>query len=224
MRNINTIYISMLMLMLLQGCKMFAIPDDIDPINEIPMYGGERVPFENKKFDESTKAADDGWDRLFIQKDLRNAMKFFNQAWMYNCDNPKAYWGMGLVTGIEAVDEKDTTVRMNKIDMSIKLLQKALELDAGNVSIMSSIGKAYIDKACRLEDKAEKGVNLKKAEEILTASSKLAQRGSTYFNLSICLYHQERYEDAWKMLQRANDLNYKIPPDYLNNLKNRLNK
>jgi len=214
----------MLILILLPGCKMFSIPEDADPINEIPMYGGEREPYKNRKTDESTAAAEEGWDCLYNRKDLRNAMKFFNKAWMYNSDNPKAYWGMGLVTGIEAVEEKDASKRMDMIDMSIKLLEKALELDAGNVLIMSSIGKAYIDKACRLEDKAEKNRNLGKAEEILTTASKLTPKGSTFFNLSICLYHQERYDDAWKMLQKANDLNCKIPPDYLNNLKNRLNK
>jgi len=224
MSSRTIIYISMLIMILLPGCKMFMIPEDADPINEIPMYGGEREPYQNKKTAESTKAADEGWDCLYNKKDLRNAMKFFNKAWMYNPDNPKAYWGMGLVTGIEAVDEKDAKKKMEMIDKSIELLEKALELDTGNVSIMSSLGKAYIDKACRVEDKAEKDSNLKKAEEILTTASKLNPKGGTFLNLSICLYHQERYEDAWKMLQKANDLSYKIPPDYLNNLKNRLNK
>ncbi|HCE45970.1 MAG TPA: hypothetical protein DET40_20685 [Lentisphaeria bacterium] len=220
----NIIYTSILMLVLLQGCKMYMIPEDVDPINEIPMYGGERVPFQNKKTDESAEAAEEGWDCLYNKKDLRNAMKFFNKAWMLDSDNPKAYWGMGLVTGIEAVDENDETRKINMISMSIKLLEKALELDEGNTSIMSSIGKAYIDRACRVEDNAAKGKDLKKAEEILTTSSKLAPKGSTYLSLSICFYHQERYEEAWKLLQKANDFNYKIPAEYLNNLKNRLNK
>ena len=131
MRIITKIYIAIFILVLLQGCKLFKIPEDADPINEIPMYGGEREPYLNKKTDESTKSAEEGWDCLYNKKDLRNAMMFFNKAWMYNSDNPKAYWGMGLVTGIEAVDEQDAKKRMDMIDMSIKLLEKALELDPG---------------------------------------------------------------------------------------------
>ncbi len=214
----------MLALILLPGCKSFTIPEDADPINELPMYGGEREPYQEKRPSASKKAAEEGWDCLYNQKDLRNAMKFFNRAWMLDSDNPKAYWGMGIVVGIEAEDIADPVKRMGSIDKSIKFLEKAQSLDTGNALIMGSLAKAYMDKACRLEDKTEKEKLLKMAEEIFINAGKISPKGVTYFNLSVCLYHQDRYDESWKMLLKANELNYKIPPDYLNNLKNKLNK
>ncbi len=221
---IKTFCLSALCLILINGCQLFTIPEDADPLNELPMYGGQREPYEKKRTGASQKCVEDGWDCLYSKKEPRNAMMNFNRAWMYDPDNPKAYLGMGIIVGIEAEGIDDPAQRMEKIDRSIKLIEKAQSLDNADTSVMTSLAKAYMDKACRLNDKAEKDKYLKKSEELFITTSKLSPKGATYFNWSVCLYHQERYDEAWKMLLKANEMNYRTPPGYLSSLRNKLDK
>ena len=58
------------------------------PNNEIPMYGGEDqstiIPISSS----SERAAELGWKYCY-EGDYSTAMKRFNQAWMFDNDNPQ---------------------------------------------------------------------------------------------------------------------------------------
>lgn len=84
------------------------------------MYGGQYDPtvFLNKK--RSEEVATLGW-KYYHSGDIDTAIKRFNQAWMFDKNNPQAYWGFGLIMGMRSRTEDP----MHHIDESIKYLDIA---------------------------------------------------------------------------------------------------
>jgi len=66
------------------------------PINELPMRGGQHDPKVEKNSTISKDAAKRGW-KAYYEGDSDKAIRRFNQAWMFDRENPQAYWGFGLV-------------------------------------------------------------------------------------------------------------------------------
>ncbi|HBC89337.1 MAG TPA: hypothetical protein DCZ94_20550 [Lentisphaeria bacterium] len=206
-----------LILLVLSGCKT-----NVDPFAyEEPMYGGTCEPLKEKKEGVSNNDIKAGWEDFHINRDYNNAMKHFNEAWYNNSDNPQAYWGIGVVLEAEALQENS----LEKLEASLKILEKANAMDPLNPSIMNALGKVLTESAVNRKDAEEKATLLKAAEDLFsTACSKINPKGTFFFNWSVCLYHQERYDEAWNKLVKANELNYKIPPDYLASMKSKLKK
>ncbi len=210
------IALSILVLTATSGCMTKE-----DPFSyEIPMYGGAREAKEEKQEELSQEAIREGWEYLYIKKDCNNAMKYFNEAWYYNCDNPNAYWGIGVVLETMALQENN----IEKLEKAIKILEKANAMDQLNPSIMNALGKAMMENAVCKSSEEDKQTLLKASEELFNTSCRINPRGIFYYNWSVCLYHQERYEDAWIKLLKANELNHKIPPEYLASIKAKLKK
>lgn len=100
------------------------------PPNEIPMYGGHSKPFtENISAQEreqnkllSAHYIEAGWEKFFANNaDL--AIKRFNQAWLYDPENPMIYWGFAVVMGERGKTEGNTA----HLHESIKLFEKVAD-------------------------------------------------------------------------------------------------
>jgi tetratricopeptide (TPR) repeat protein len=211
-----------LTLLLLQAC----ISSDL-PINEQPMYGGIKKPkILNKKDKDyktlnqkSNSAATLGWAYL-KKNDMKMAMKRFNQSWLLNANNAQAYWGFGIILGIEASKEDS----IDKLNLSIKMLKKASVLAPSNPQVLASLAKGYIDRGCYDKFVLKKDSSYwdnaeKTCERALKINPKI---GIVYFNWSTCLFYQEKYSEAWNKLQTAEELNYSVPPKFKKDLQEKL--
>ena len=92
--------------------------------NELPMYGGHYSPDMPPNKEWSHHASDLGW-KYFYSGDLSTAMKRFNQAWMFDGENPDAYWGFGIIVGRKTRDSHDNPE--SGLKESINLLETALK-------------------------------------------------------------------------------------------------
>ncbi len=115
------------------------------PFNEIPMYGNVEKTPELKRVDEEffsdvlktgvsrEKAAQKlekrGWEAL-AKKDIRTAVKRFNQSWLLDPKNGGAYWGFAIVLHVR---DKDTSG-------AIKMFERARELLPKNTRLLSDYG------------------------------------------------------------------------------------
>lgn len=211
----NELLLSMLLLLILSGCK-----SDEDPFAyELPMYGGTREPIKEKRESLSEDAVKEGWE-FFAKNDYNNAMKHFNEGWYYNPESPQAFLGIGTVLQAEARQEKD----LEKLATAVKILEKANKLDELNPQIMNSLGKAFTEKAVSLEDKNEKDRLLGEADNLFKNSCRITPKGQYYYNWAVCLYHLEKYQDSWAKMVKANELNFKIPAEFLTELRAKINQ
>lgn len=193
------------------------------------MYGGTKKARIINKTDKnykqlnenSNRAARLGWE--FLKKnDAKTAMKRFNQAWLLNPNNPQAYWGFGIILGIEASKEDS----IEKLNQSIKMLEKASDLAPSNPQILASLSKSYIDKGCYYKFVLKKNSDyFNKAEKICKKAQEInPKEGIVYFNWSTCLYYQEKYSEALGKLQKAEELNYSVPIGFKKELQAKLKK
>jgi tetratricopeptide (TPR) repeat protein len=131
-------------LLLIQGCV-----NAERPTNEIPMYGGERQSFtkimppkNSKEIDEyrfkSQEAAQLGW-QYFFQGNLETAIKRFNQAWLFDPDNPDVWWGFGVIQGARGKIENKESFYLD----SVKYLEKASNLFKDNYRVMIDLSITY---------------------------------------------------------------------------------
>jgi len=119
------------------------------PQNELPMYGGERLPFEKRWRNESADELEDykrraqevsqlGW-KYFNEGLLDTAIKRFNQAWLFDPNNFQVWWGFGVIMGNRGKNENNDKYFLD----SIKYLEKAITLSDDNYRIMIDLATAY---------------------------------------------------------------------------------
>ncbi len=153
----NKLIILLISLLFVQSCVMAEGRTDNKtydemanrPKNEMPMYGGKKSPFTETSPPQNAEEAahykstcqgltELGW-KYFQQGNRDTAIKRFNQAWLYNPDNPHVWWGFGVIMGNRGEREGEEN---NLLD-SIKFLKKALSLDVGNYKVMIDLSISY---------------------------------------------------------------------------------
>ena len=123
-------------------------------VNELPMYGEtdlsnnvqeanrKLIAWANREFGDlklaSKDAAQRGWE-AYYQEDLDTAIKRFNQAWLFNKDNPEVYWGFGIVMGQRASQEHPE----KNLQESIRFLQLAKEKDPKNGRVTGDLAFSH---------------------------------------------------------------------------------
>jgi len=190
------------------------------PINEMPMYDGKHDPEVPENKEVSKGASDLGW-KYYDKGDYDTAIKRFNQAWMFNRNNPEAFWGFGVIMGIRAMEE-DPEKNLNE---SIQYLEKAGKLLNDNPRLMVDL--AYSEamlgaflKGNQREDfqnHFNKAANLFKKSEGLEKNYPLL-----YSNWAILEFSEENYAVAKEKLDTAKKLGAKINPDFENELETKL--
>ena len=188
-------------------------------INELPMYGGQHEPTveENKEF--SSDAAQRGW-KAYYQGDFDTAIKRFNQAWMFNRENPEAYWGFGLIMGQRASHE-DTK---ENLEESIRYLRIAADKDKGNGRILGDLAFSHTLMGHFLKSSGENGK--KNFEEARSLFPQAFEMDSKYppivANWSVFYFYTEDYKEAKTKADEAEKMGYRFSPEYLRDLQNKL--
>ena len=190
-------------------------------LNEIPLYAGHEKTKEMIALDEEfiksasghfngskEKAAEyfiaKGWS--FIKKgNWRTAVKRFNQSWLLDPKNPNVYWGLAAAMG----DKGD-------FKLSCELFEKGTILHP-------KAGHFYCDYAITLLKSIRWGANNKtasialrsqKAEKLLKkALSMVKDFPPAYFFLGVANFYQEKYQTAWEMMEKAEQLGFPLEGD-----------
>ena len=205
--------VATLLLLLL---PVFAIADR--PMNELPMYGGQHDPSVNRNPEFSKDAAKRGW-KAYYQGDIDTAIRRFNQAWMFDPNNPEAYWGFGLVMGRRASQEEPN----ENLEESIRFLQMAADKDEKNGRIIGDLAFSYTLLGHFKQSNGEDGkASFKKAQELFPAAFKLDSKyPPTVANWSVFYFYTQDYEAAQRKANEATAMGYEFDPAYLKDLKSR---
>jgi tetratricopeptide (TPR) repeat protein len=199
--------------------------------DKLPMFGQPNItrPDKLKKADEdfirdvtlrfgsrlagSNALVEQGWTALRSgQADL--AILRFNQAWLVNPKNFRAFWGFGAVLS-----------QRGKLSEAIELLETARELlddPTQRVALLCDLGTLHSEYAARLPRDRE----LERAQHFVLANSRFSESldnnpkyAASWREWAISLYEQERYSEAWIRVKQAQDLRAEaFPPDFLKQL------
>lgn len=202
-----------------------------DGADKLPMFGQPKIvrPDNLKKTDEdfvrdvtlrfgnrqaaSNALAAQGWTALRSgQPDL--GMLRFNQAWLVNPKNFRAFWGFGAVMSTRG-----------KLSDAIELLETARELlddPTQRVPLLCDLGTLHSEYAVRLPRDRE----LERAQHFVLANSRFTESLEndpkyvmSWREWAISLYEQERYSEAWVKVRQAQELSAEpFPADFLKKL------
>lgn len=199
-----------------------------------PMYGGIREPMQSGKngisatkeqlqyFSKAT--AQLGWQYLFQKNDPVTAMKRFNQAWLQNPQNYEAYWGFGIIRGMQAEssDKSKTEKYLNEsADFFLKAIKcevpanlvNRLHLDLANSYNGLGVFYQHEKKQAMSED------FFNKAKTILVKITKEEpENGRAFFLLSANYFYSGKYDEAKKQAETAENKHFKLPEAFVREL------
>jgi tetratricopeptide (TPR) repeat protein len=189
------------------------------PINELPMNGGQHDPSVERNIDFSKDAAKRAW-RAYSEGDMDTAMKRFNQAWIFDQENPEVYWGFGLVMGQRASQEEPK----KNLDESIRLIKMAVDRDKKSGRILGDLAFSYTVLGHYLEsDKKDGKENFQKARELFPVAFKLDPAYPPIVaNWSVFYFYTHDYKAAKNKADEATKMGYRFSPEYLKDLENKL--
>lgn len=215
----------------LAGCGSPPSGGDFVRIDNVAMYGQPRTPrppvlqradadFVRRAaagFGHDRQAASLAWaneaDRFFQQRNFDYAMRRYNQAWLLDPENFRAFWGFGRVA-----------LERDRFDEALEHFDKALSLchdDRQRAAMLSDTGAALTWKAKSLppENGAERERLFARANEMFAAST---QRDPTYANgwkrWAVSLFGQGDLAGAREKILRAQTAGADIPAALLTRL------
>ena len=184
------------------------------------MYGGKHDPVVEIDKENSQSAAKLGW-QYFYNGDLDTAIKRFNQAWMFNRDNPEAYWGFGLIMGKRAYSE-DTE---KNIQESIKYLKIALKKSKNNPKIMVdlALSETLFGSFLKENNNPSFKKHFEKARTLYKKAAKLDNKYPLlYSNWSLLEYYAGNFVIAKSKLDKSKELGFKPDQNFEKDLKEKL--
>lgn len=202
------------------------------PLNEIPMYGGNKITEHQKKANEkfikeieklnvskndaAKHSIQRGWE-AYRKGDFSTSIKRFNQAWLLDPKNPDIYWGFGNYLGA-----------IQNFEESIKMFYKCLELDTNNISIMADLAKSYNMNGFKKSyegNKDELEINLKKAIEIIEKAVLIEKEfGILYHHWAVSLFYLGRSKESLEKIEIAIKLGEKVPKKFIKMIKKDIKK
>jgi tetratricopeptide (TPR) repeat protein len=204
-------------------------------IDNVPMYGQPNVqrPDELKRADEDfIKQASDGlggrekasqaWasqgDKFFSEGNLDFAMRRYNQSWLLNPSNYRAYWGFGRVT-----------LQQGKVAEAIQYLEKSKQLaddQFQKAALLSDLGSAYSAQAESVQNNVgqDRARLFSLANQNFSESTALdATYGNSWRRWAMSLYEQGNYAGAWEKVKRARLQNARpFPPQFIGALEQKM--
>ena len=188
-----------------------------DGVDKLPMFGQPKIvrPENLKKADEdfirdsmlrfgsrtaaSNAVAAQGWTALRAkQPDM--AMQRFNQAWLLNPKNYRAFWGFGALMSergklLEALEHLETA-------------RQLIDDPAQRVALLCDLGTVHSEYAARLPADRQ----LERAHHFVLANSRFTESlendpkyAMSWREWAISLYEQERYSEAWVKVKYARE-------------------
>jgi len=183
--------------------------------DELPMHGGVDFTSGQKKIIEmriqdavkqfgdrktaAEKAVESGWYYYNHKHDPKNAMRWFNQAWLFDPNNAGAFDGFGFLMA-----EK------SKEDEAITYYKKSIELNPRNALGICNLGRIYKNRAYRLYRQRKREEMLKNIDEAMKLYEKASQvatidgdLGYIYYQWAVALELTNNYAEAWKKIKLA---------------------
>jgi tetratricopeptide (TPR) repeat protein len=220
----NAAVCSLIALLIIALSSCASVPNE-QRIDNIPMYGQPELerPASFKKGDEdfikqaSSKfggdrhIASDAWAHVaenFIDEgNYHYAMRRYNQSWLLDPDNYKAYWGFGRIM-----------LYRHEYDEAFKHFERAKQLiddPYQEPALLSDVGVAYHNKGNSLKgDQEGQAKYFKLSNENF---SKGATLDPSYPNIwakwADILFFQGKYSEAWEKANKARALKPGIVPD-----------
>jgi len=222
-------------LVLIVACLLGRLAIAQQPVNELPMYGETNLSknaeeanrqlidwatHEYKNLALASKdAAQRGW-KAYYQGDLETAIKRFNQAWLFDKENPEAYWGFGLVMGQRASEDNPET----SLKDSIRFLQMANERAPKNGRIMGDLAFSHTILGHYYESETQSDAEAQKqfetAGELFVQAFKAdSEYPPTVANWSVFYFYTGDYQKAKSKADEAMKMGYSFSPDYISDLQ-----
>ena len=185
------------------------------PMKELPMYGGQHKPKVEKNKVFSKDAAQHGW-KAYYEGDFDKSMRRFNQAWMFDPENPEVYWGFGLVLQKRAAKED----KFRNLRESIKWLEIAHSKNPKNGMILGDLAFAHSIIGFELKKKEEKQLHFSKADDLFERAYALTpDYPPIVAHWSQHLYFTRNYLKAKEKMKEAANGGFKFNPHYLKELE-----
>jgi len=183
-------------------------------MNELPMYGGQHEPKVEQNEDFSKDASQHGWE-AYYQGNFDKAMRRFNQAWMFDRENPDVYWGFASVLQKRAAKEEQIT----NLRESLKFFEIAYEKDSKNGMILGDLAFAHTIIGVELKKKKEKQFHFLKADELFVKAYELTpDYPPIVAHWAQHLYVTKNYEEAKEKVKQASDAGFEFAPHLLKEL------
>jgi tetratricopeptide (TPR) repeat protein len=150
-----------------------------------------------------------GWQYL-AERNLADAMRRFNQAWLLNNSNGTALWGMAAIQASSG-----------KFDDSLKLFAEAEKFVGSDINFSVDYAKALGVAGVKLGD----DVLLKDAfDRFERIYQKAPQNTKNLQNWAITLFSKGRYSEAWAKVKLAEATPNKddLDPRFLAALQSRM--
>ena len=180
-------------------------------IDQVPMYGGmdrsahptlkaadeKLIAGVTRAFGTRETASDrfvDQGIRFYHRGDYQTAMKRFNQAWLLNPKNPKAFWGFAIVRHDQGA-----------YGGAKKWIDQALKLGLTNPVALADAGMLYSTVAEDDESLTEqqRSILTEKSKQLYTQAISLAPGNDyIYSSWAHTLYRQGDYEGAREMVNK----------------------
>lgn len=200
------------------GCNTTNSANGVVRIDNVAMYGQPRTPRPpalqkadadfirnvTAEFGDAKRAsiiwADQG-ERYAAEGNLDYAMRRYNQAWLLNPDNFRAFWGFGRVS-----------LEFNRYDETIEHLERARALcdnDYQRPALLSDLATAYSFKAKEAPglDADQRSALFGKANDYFAQSTALDPRyAGSWKRWAISLHREARFADAWAKVKHARQL------------------
>ncbi|MFA7231783.1 MAG: hypothetical protein WC071_10985 [Victivallaceae bacterium] len=160
---------------------------------------------------------------------IGDAMQDFNWCWSFDNENYQAYWGTGVVRGVQATFTDNPLLAEKYLKQSVDFLLMAmkhhvpanqlnrLRLDLANA--YNGLGAFYL----QASKKKLTDANLKFAREILLdVTKKEPENGRAFFLLAATSFYQGKYDKAKQLAKEAQNRHFKVPEDFLKELSSKI--
>lgn len=157
-------------------------------------------------------------DKFFSEGNLDFAMRRYNQSWLLNPNNYRAYWGFGRVT-----------LQQGTIAEAIQYLEKSKQLaddQFQKAALLSDLASAYSAQAESVPNNGgqDKARLFSLANQNFSESTTLdATYGNSWRRWAMSLYEQGNYAGAWEKVKRARLQNARpFPPQFIGALEQKM--
>ena len=215
----NKVDNSNFMITLIMSCILLCGCGREIPINERPMYGNMPLTSEAQKSNEEfVKMAEKSAGREYAAKkmisigwgfckkgDLTMAMKRFNQAWLLNPKDPEIYLGFAYISA-----------KKNNLNDAIDMNSRAINIDPNYADAYSNRGIYYFHRG----DEHRVMDDIKNAIRDFTKAIEINPNDAQNYNdRAACYATLKKYDESASDLQKAQELGYKVNPEFNKRVK-----
>ena len=160
---------------------------------------------------------------------VAQAMECFNDCWFFDNENYQAYWGAGVVRGVQATFTDDPLLAEKYLKQSAEFMLMAMKhnvpanqvnnLNIDLANAYNGLGAFYV----KTSKKELADAYLASAREILfDVTKKEPQNGRAFYLLAATSFYQGKYAEAKQLAEQAKNKHFKVPDDFLKDLSSKI--